>query len=587
MLTKIYFDLMTPLKKLLRLSRAEWPLLGRGLFFLAVSSGALLAFPQTVKKIIDDALAHRDPSQLNHAALLAIGIFVIQSVASALRYYYFTLAGEQTVKRLRERLFAQILGQDVAFFDRSKTGELLGRLSSDTAVLQNALSVNISMLVRAGVQALGGLAMLFLTSAKLTLFILIVVPPLGFLAARFGKRVKAFSRLGQDALAASSDVAESSLAAVRTVKAFVQEDFERKRYEARLATSFALSREKILEVARFTNLVSLLGMGAVVFIIWLGGRLVIAGELSVGTLTSFLLYVITVAFSVGMLGSLWTDFMSAVGASGRIFELLERPVEDLDAGLAATPAGPVQFRDVRFSYPSRPGFPILNGVSFSVSPKETVAIVGPSGSGKSTIVQLLLGFYAPEAGEITFDGQPAGTYTHRALRESIALVSQEPVLISETLFDNIRYGHPTATEADVVAAAKKAFAHDFIAKFPDGYQTLVGERGIQLSGGQKQRVAIARAILRNPRLLILDEATSSLDTESEHLVQRALEEQLGQRATIVIAHRLSTVKRVDKILVLAEGKIVQTGTHEELLRDEGGLYHGLVQRQFTNQKEII
>ncbi len=578
---------MSTIKKLLGLSRSEWPLLGRGLFFLALSSAALLAYPQAVKKIIDDALIYKNLSQLNTAAFIALGVFIIQSGASALRYYYFTLAGEQTVKRLRERLFSQILGQDVAFFDRSKTGELLGRLSSDTALLQNALSVNISMLVRSGVQALGGLGMLFFTSAKLTLFILVIIPPLGFLAAQFGKRVKAISRRGQDALATSTDVAESSLAAVRTVKAFVQEDFERQRYSARLDASLLLSKDKIRQVAWFTNLVSLLGLGAIVFIIWYGGRLVIADELSVGTLTSFLLYVITVAFSVGMLGSLWTDFMSAIGAGGRIFELLERPVEDLDTGIKVVPTAEIAFRDVHFSYPSRPEFPILKGVSFSIAPKETVAIVGPSGSGKSTIVQLLLGHYPPSSGEVTFGDRLSHDYALRSLRASIGVVSQEPVLISETLLDNIRYGAPGATEEAIVAAARKAFAHDFIMKFPDGYQTLVGERGVQLSGGQKQRVAIARAILRNPQLLILDEATSSLDTESEHLVQKALEEQLGQRATIVIAHRLSTVKRVDKILVLEDGIIVQSGTHEELLRDSAGLYHTLVQRQFTTQKEIL
>ncbi len=577
---------MNMIKKLLGLSRLEWPLLARGLFFLALSSAALLAYPQAVKKIIDDALVYKNLSQLNYAALIAFGVFIIQSGASALRYYYFTLAGEKTVKRLRERLFSQILGQDVAFFDRSKTGDLLGRLSSDTAVLQNALSVNISMLVRSGVQAVGGLVMLFFTSAKLTLFILVIIPPLGFLAAQFGKRVKAISRRGQDALATSTDVAESSLAAVRTVKAFVQEDFELKRYRSRLEASLLLSKEKIHQVAWFTNLVSLLGLGAIVFIIWYGGRLVIAGELSVGTLTSFLLYVITVAFSVGMLGSLWTDFMSAVGAGGRIFELLECPVEDLDTGTPVVPTAEVAFRDVHFSYPSRPDFPVLKGVSFTLAPKETIAIVGPSGSGKSTIVQLLLQHYAPGAGEIRIGGQPSSSFARRALRGSIGVVSQEPVLISETLFDNIRYGAPTATEEEIVAAAKKAFAHDFIMKFPAGYQTLVGERGVQLSGGQKQRVAIARAILRNPKLLILDEATSSLDTESEHLVQRALEEQLGQRATIVIAHRLSTVKRVDKILVLDDGVVVQSGTHEELLRNPDGLYHNLIQRQFSNTKEI-
>ncbi len=578
---------MEALKKLLTLSRQEWPLLGRGLIFLAISSGALLVYPHTIKRIIDEAIAQQDQSQLNFAALVAFAVFIVQSITSALRYYYFTLAGEKTVKRLRDRLFSQILGQDITFFDQQKTGELIGRLSSDTAVLQNALSVNISMLVRSGVQALGGIVMLFLTSAKLTVFILLIIPPLGLLGAKFGKKVKSISKRAQDALAASSAVAEEGMSGVRTVKAFAQEEFEKNRYHKRLEASFELSKEKIGEVARFTNLISLVGLSAIVFIVWYGGTLVIQKEMSVGTLTSFLLYVITVAFSVGMLGSLWTDFMSAFGASGRIFELLEKQTEDLGSGEKNIPTGRIQFKDVYFSYPTRPDYPILQGVSFTIDPQETIAVVGPSGAGKSTLVQLLMGFYEAKSGQIIFQDKRINSYSLKSLRESIGLVSQEPVLVSETLFENIRYGKMDATKEEVEEAAKKAFAHDFITNFPLGYNTLVGERGIQLSGGQKQRVAIARAILKNPKILILDEATSSLDSESEHLVQMALENQIGKRATLVIAHRLSTVKRADKILVMQNGQIVQVGTHDELYKDENGLYHKLVERQFNYSKENL
>lgn len=578
---------METLKKLFKLSRQEWPLLIWGLVFLGISSAALLAYPHTIKKIIDEAITNKDLFQLNQAAFLALGVFAVQSVTSALRYYFFTLAGERTVKRLRARLFGQILGQDVSFFDKQKTGELLGRLSSDTSVLQNALSVNISMLVRSLVQALGALIMLFMTSAKLTIFILIIIPPLGFLAARFGKKVKAISKRAQDALAASSGVAEEGMAGVRTVKSFAQESFENKRYHEKLDASFELSKEKISVVAKFTNLVSLVGFTAVVFIVWYGGKLVIEGEMSVGTLTSFLLYVITVAFSVGMLGSLWTDFMSAFGASGRIFELLEKPTEDLATGLFKVEFGKVEFKDVHFAYPARPQFPVLQGVSFSIDPHETVAVVGSSGAGKSTLVQLLMRFYETKSGKIYFDGIESTQYSLQGLRESIGLVAQEPVLVSESLFENIRYGKPESTIEEVKEAAKKAFAHDFISGFPDGYETLVGERGVQLSGGQKQRVAIARALLKNPRILVLDEATSALDSESEHLVQKALENQIGKRATLIIAHRLSTVKRADKIIVMQEGKVVQVGTHQDLFKEENGLYHKLVERQFENSKENL
>ena len=578
---------METFKKLLKLSRSEWPLLAWGLVFLAISSATLLVYPHSIKRIIDEAIAQKDQSQLNVAALIALGVFAVQSVTSALRYYFFTLAGEKTVKRLRARLFTQIMGQNITFFDQQKTGELLGRLSSDTAVLQNALSVNISMLVRSLVQALGGLVMLFMTSAKLTVFILVIIPPLGLLAAKFGKKVKAISKRSQDALAASSGVAEEGISGVRTVKSFAQENFENNRYDQRLEVSFGLSKEKIRVVASFTNLVSLVGLSAVVFIIWYGGTLVIREELSVGTLTSFLLYVITVAFSVGMLGSLWTDFMSAYGASGRIFELLEKPTEDIETGLARIEAGQIEFQDVHFAYPSRAEFPVLKGVSFSILPNETVAVVGSSGAGKSTLVQMLMRFYETTSGSIFIDGHDSKSYSLKGLRESIGLVSQEPVLVSESLFENIRYGKPEATLLEVQSAAKKAFAHDFITSFPDGYETLVGERGVQLSGGQKQRVAIARALLKNPRILVLDEATSALDAESEHLVQKALEDQIGKRSTLIIAHRLSTVKRADKILVMQEGRVVQVGTHAELFKQESGLYHKLVERQFENSKETL
>lgn len=571
--------------RLLSLSRDEWPILFKGMVFLFISSAALMVYPQYIKVIIDEAMKTKDMSGLNIAALVAMAVFIIQAIASSLRYYYFTIAGEKTVKRLRSKLFSQIISQEMPFFDFSKTGELLGRLSADTAILQNALSVNISMLIRSGFQALGGLSLLFYTSTKLTLFILLILPPIGILVAIFGKKVKAFSKSTQDALALSSAVAEESLSGVRTVKAFAQESWEINRYDEQLQTSFELSRKKIRVVANFTGLVSVLGFLAIVFIVWYGGKLVIQNEMSIGTLTSYILYVITVAFSAGLLGSLYTDFMSAFGAAHRVFELIEKStvgIENFNKPLKTISKGQIDIQQAQFAYPARPEVTILNSLSLSIAAQETVAIVGSSGGGKSTIAQLLMRFYDLDDGDILIDQKSIKDYDLYALRNQIGIVSQEPILISESIEDNIRYGKPEASFEEVAEAAKLAYAYDFIKAFPEGFKTLVGEKGVQLSGGQKQRVAIARAILKDPKILILDEATSALDSESESLVQKALENLRKSRTTLIIAHRLSTVKNADKIFVLNQGKMVQVGTHEELMAMKDGFYHKLIEKQFNS-----
>jgi ATP-binding cassette subfamily B protein len=479
----------------------------------------------------------------------------------------------------------------MSFYDKNKTGELLGRLSSDTAVIQNALSVNISMFVRNLAQALGGLVLLFITSAKLTFFILILIPPLAWLAARFGKKVKSISRQTQDALADSSAVAEEGISGIRTVKAFAQEDWESSRYSNRLEKGFNLSVKKIKEIAKFTGLISSLGLAAIVFIIWYGGHLVIAGNLSVGTLTSYLLYVMTVAFSVGMLGSLYSDFMSAFGAGERIFELLEqRPEINADnrhSGVCEIQQGKIEFINARFSYPARPSVDVLQSINFSIMPNETIALVGASGSGKTTIAQLILRFYNLNSGQLEIDGKNISEFNLTALRKNIGIVSQEPILVSESIEENIRYARPQASQEEVVSAAKLAHAHDFIVGLPDQYKTLVGEKGMQLSGGQKQRVAIARAILKNPKILILDEATSALDSESEFLVQKALENLMRSKTTIIIAHRLSTVKKADKILVLEQGKIIQSGSHDSLLLENNGYYKKLIDKQINSPEGLL
>lgn len=558
-------------------------MLFKGLIFLLISSAALMVYPQYIKVIIDDAMKSKDMSGLNKAAMIAMFVFIIQAVSSSLRFYYFTLAGEKTVKRLRSKLFSQIISQEMNFFDFSKTGELLGRLSADTAILQNALSVNISMLVRSGFQAIAGLTLLFVTSAKLTVFILVIIPPIGLLVAIFGKKVKGFSKATQDALALSSAVAEESISGVRTVKAFAQENWEMKRYDHQLQESFSLSKKRITVVANFTGLVSTLGFLAIVFIVWYGGKLVIQGDMSVGTLTSYILYVMTVAFSAGLLGSLYTDFMSAFGAGHRVFELMDKAtvgIENSNKPLKVIPNGLIEIKNAHFSYPARADVAVLNGLTLEIKPRETVALVGSSGGGKSTIAQLLMRFYDLNQGQILIDHKPIEDYDLYALRGQIGIVSQEPILISESIEDNIRYGKPDASFEEVVHAAKLAYAFDFVTAFPEGFKTLVGEKGVQLSGGQKQRVAIARAILKDPKVLILDEATSALDSESESLVQKALENLRRSRTTLIIAHRLSTVKNADKIFVLSAGKIVQAGTHKELILERDGFYSKLIEKQF-------
>ncbi|MBC7712962.1 MAG: ATP-binding cassette domain-containing protein [Rhizobacter sp.] len=571
--------------KLLSLSREEWPLLIKGMIFLLISSAALMVYPQYIKAIIDNALKTKDINSLNYAALIALGVFVIQGISSSFRYYYFTLAGEKTVKRLRAKLFSQIISQEMPFFDFSKTGELLGRLSSDTAVLQNALSVNISMLIRNLVQTIGGVILLFITSTKLTIFILLIVPPIAYLVAVFGKKVKSISKSTQDALAVSSGVAEESISGVRTVKAFAQEKWESDRYDNQLQKSFNLSVARISVVSKFTGAVSILGFVAVVFIVWLGGRFVISGEMSIGTLTSYILYVMTVAFSAGLLGSLYTDFMSAFGAGHRIFELLDTATvneENFHKPLKNISRGLIEIENAEFSYPARSDVLVLKKLSMKIEANETIAIVGSSGAGKSTIAQLLMRFYDLNSGKILIDGLDIKDYDLYALRNQVGIVSQEPILISESIEDNIRYGKPNATLEEVQSAARLAYAHDFITAFPDGYQTLVGEKGVQLSGGQKQRVAIARAVLKDPKILILDEATSALDSESEALVQAALENLQKSRTTLIIAHRLSTVKKADKIFVMDHGQIVQAGSHGELILNNDGFYKKLIEKQFNN-----
>jgi ATP-binding cassette subfamily B protein len=555
------------------------PLLA-GLFFLVVSSAAGLLYPQLTRWLIDHVLT---PKRLDLLLNVSIGLFIvflIQGITSSLRYYFFSLSGERIVIKLRQRLYQQILSQEISFFDFNRTGELMSRLSSDCTTLQNAVSINVSMGLRNLGQVLGGLAFMFYTSWKLSLIMLLLIPPIALAAGLFGKRIRKFSKESQAALADASIVAEETISGIRTVKSFVQEHAEVTRYRTSMEQALVAVQKRILAIAEFITLAMTVGFGSICFVLWYGGREVIQDRMSAGDITQFLLYLALVAIGVGSLGSLWGDFVAAVGASQRVFEILERSPAIADVGLEIPNIqGAIEFQKVHFSYPSRTETEILKGIQFKIEPGQRVALVGSSGSGKTTIASLIPRYYEPTSGAILIDDHNLTTLKTSWLRDQIGIVSQEPILISSTIAQNIRYGRPEATDLEVEDAAKAANALEFIHRFPDGFDTKVGEKGIQLSGGQKQRVAIARALLKNPRILILDEATSNLDTASEHLVQEALQRLTIGRTTLIIAHRLATVKDADIIFVIHEGQIVQKGRHEELSLQQDGLYYHLLQRQ--------
>jgi ATP-binding cassette subfamily B protein len=476
------------------------------------------------------------------------------------------------------------LQQDIAFFDATRTGELTSRLASDTSVLQNTVSVNLSMALRYIVGAIGGVALLLWTSPTLTGVALLVVPVVAAGAALLGRRIQKLSAEVQDALARSNEVAEEAIGGVRTVRSFAAEQAEIKRYGDQVESSYQLAAKRAFAIGTFNGVAGFAGYAAVALVVWYGGRLVLADQMSVGDLTAFLLYTLMVAFSLGAMVGLYSDFMRATGASARVFDLLDQtgPIEGTPRATVATPErmrGDVVLDGVAFAYPTRPDAPVLTGLDLHIEPGEVVALVGPSGAGKSTIAALLARMYDPQHGAVRIDGAPISELDPSALRRQIGLVAQEPILFATSIADNIRYGRPTATDDEVRAAAVAANADGFVSAFPEGYQTRVGERGVRLSGGQKQRVAIARALLKDPPILVLDEATSALDAESEHLVQEALERLMQGRTTLIIAHRLSTVRAADRVVVLDGGKVAESGTHDDLIQRRG-LYRRLVERQF-------
>ena len=577
-----------PIGRILRLARPEMGLLAVATVALLISSGLGLVYPLAVQWMIDAIGGAQSWISFDRAALLLVVMFLVQSVFSMLRAWLFTVAGERVVARLRVDLYEAIIGQDMAFFDASRTGELTNRLASDTTVLQNTVTVNVSMGLRFTVGAIGGVVMLTVMSPKLTGLAMAVVPVVAIGAALYGRWIRSLSSEVQDALAVSTEVAEESIAGIRTVRSFAREGAEVERYGAAVDRSYRLAARRALVMVAFNGTTGFAGYSAIALVVWYGGRMVSEGSMTIGQLTAFLLYTLTVAFSLGALSSLYSDFMRAAGASRRVFQLLDQQPELEGRGgeILERIEGHLRFDHVGFSYPTRPDLPVLRDLQLEIQPGQVVALVGPSGSGKSTVAALLARLYDPQEGRIELDGVDLTRLDPRWLREQIGAVSQEPVLFASSIAENIRYGRSDAGEDEVRAAARAANAEAFIDSFPEGFDTLVGERGVRLSGGQKQRIAIARAILKDPALLVLDEATSALDTESEHLVQEALERLMQGRTTLVIAHRLSTVRDADEVVVLDGGRVAERGSHEALVAHDG-LYRRLVERQFEDPGEVV
>lgn len=575
---------MPPFRKLMVFVRPEIVRLSWGTFFLALGSVMMLVFPQTVRMTIDQALAHHDRSLIDRMGLVMLVVLILQAIASAARYYLFTWSGERIVRNIRVKLMDALMHQEIGFFDGQMTGDLMSRLTSDATVLQSALSVNISMMLRNAAAAIGGLGLLFYTSGKLTFILLAALPPAALMAARFGTRVRGMSKTVQEAIGAASAVADESLTNIRTVRSFAAEKTEAQRYDDALDIALGKTKLRITAIARFMGGISLLGLSAVAIVLWYGARLVMDQQLTVGTLSAYVLYTLTVAVSVATLGGLWTDFMAATGAASRIFQILDREVSLPFGQGRQLPVvqGNLALNHVCFTYPQRPDAPIFADLNLEIGSGHVVAIVGPSGSGKSTIAALIQRFYDPLSGSVTLDQVDLRELSQEWLRKQIGTVSQEPVLMSTSIQKNIAYGRPEASIEDIKEAAQMANALEFIQRFPEGMSTKVGERGVQLSGGQKQRIAIARAMLKDPRILILDEATSALDAESEHLVAEALQRLMQGRTVLIIAHRLSTVRTADRVVVLDKGHIVQMGSHEELLRDSAGPYYNLVHKQMLS-----
>src|SRR3989441_1010992 len=547
---------------------------------LIVSTALGLVWPQVVQRVLDIGL--RDPAYLDALVLVLVVVLLVRAVIDGGRQFLMAYTGERVIFDLRMAIVRHLQSLSLAFFNRRKTGELMSHVTSDATVVHGIITQTIIQVLGQVLTLVGGVAVIFLMNWRLALLTLVVAPPIALIGQYLGRRIRDISRAAQDAQGEAVGVLQEAIAEVRVVQAFTREEYEAKRFHQKLMFTFQKSIERARLGAIMFPLIGFLGFASSIVVLWYGGHEVARGELTPGQLVAFLLYMGMVAGPVGGLAGQWTQIQQAFGAADRIFALLDTEPEVRDLP-GAVPIGRIRghigFDDVSFRYADGP--PVFEGLSTEFGEGQTTALVGPSGAGKTTLVNLVGRFYDPVAGRVCVDGRDVREVTVRSLREQIAVVPQEPILFGDTIRENIRYGRLDARADEIEDAAKAANATEFIARLPKGIDTIVGERGVRLSVGQRQRVAIARAILRDARILLLDEATSSLDNESEFLVQQALDRLMRGRTTIVIAHRLSTVERADRILVLDRGRIVEEGTHAELLT-KSGLYHRLYTRRFVD-----
>jgi ABC transporter fused permease/ATP-binding protein len=554
-----------------------------GLLFLFFSSLTLLTFPFVAGKLIDTAQGSEwIVNDVNSIALILIGILAVQSIFSFFRVWLFALVSERSMRDIRMSLYSRLVRLPLSFFDKRRTGELISRITSDVSQLQDTFSTTLAELFRQVITLVAGVAFLLFNTPKLTLFMLGTFPVLVLFAMVFGKFIRRLSKKTQDELAAANVIVEETLQSIVTVKSFVGEAYESARYGNGLGRVVGVALTTAKYRGAFISFIIFALFGGIVGVMWYGASLVASGEMSVGELVSFVLYTTFIGGSIAGLGDIYSQLQKAIGSSERVLEILEEEAESDAGDTSQIFRGEIEFDQVRFRYPTRPEIEVLKEVSFHIKPGEKVALAGHSGAGKSTIIQLLSRFYEVDNGSIRVDDQDVKKWDLKFLRGKIGIVPQEVLLFGGSIRENIAYAKPNASEEEIILAAKKANAWQFISQFPQGLDTLVGERGVKLSGGQRQRVAIARAILKDPAILILDEATSSLDAESESLVQEALDELMKGRTTLIIAHRLATIRKVDRIYVLSEGKIIEQGSHTELLKDSNGFYANLVRLQFAD-----